>query len=101
MVKPGATRLTTGDSFPNPLSVSSWTGPLGTAASTRYGARPVVMLGGLLSSLGIFGAAFSTSLFQLYLSLGFLTGESGTTCFPERVNLHPGLIKMDKMAARA
>uniref|UniRef100_A0A8C5SEQ3 Major facilitator superfamily (MFS) profile domain-containing protein n=1 Tax=Laticauda laticaudata TaxID=8630 RepID=A0A8C5SEQ3_LATLA len=30
--------------------------------------------GGLLSSLGTFGAAFSTSLFQLYLSLGFLSG---------------------------
>ncbi|XP_026578859.1 monocarboxylate transporter 11-like [Pseudonaja textilis] len=56
------------------LATKQFASPLGTAASTRYGARPVVMLGGLLSSLGTFGAAFSTSLFQLYLSLGFLTG---------------------------
>ncbi|XP_070582933.1 monocarboxylate transporter 11-like [Erythrolamprus reginae] len=56
------------------LATKQFASPLGTAASTRYGARPVVMLGGLLSSLGIFGAAFSTSLLQLYLSLGFLTG---------------------------
>ncbi|ETE59965.1 Monocarboxylate transporter 11, partial [Ophiophagus hannah] len=45
-----------------------------TLATKQFATRPVVMLGGLLSSLGTFGAAFSTSLFQLYLSLGFLTG---------------------------
>ncbi|XP_026548469.1 monocarboxylate transporter 11 [Notechis scutatus] len=56
------------------LATKQFASPLGTAASTCYGARPVVMLGGLLSSLGTFGAAFSTSLLQLYLSLGFLTG---------------------------
>ncbi|XP_060541218.1 monocarboxylate transporter 11 [Pantherophis guttatus] len=63
------------------LATQQFASPLGTAASTRYGARPVVMLGGLLSSLGIFGASFSTSLFQLYLSLGFLTGLGWALAF--------------------
>ncbi|XP_013919473.1 PREDICTED: monocarboxylate transporter 11-like [Thamnophis sirtalis] len=63
------------------LATQQFASPLGTAASTHYGARPVVMLGGLLSSLGIFGAALSTSLFHLYLSLGFLTGLGWALAF--------------------
>ncbi|XP_063158993.1 monocarboxylate transporter 11 [Candoia aspera] len=63
------------------LATQQFASPLGTAASTRYGARPVVLLGGLVSSLGIFGASFSTSLLQLYLTLGFLTGLGWALAF--------------------
>ncbi|XP_054850526.1 monocarboxylate transporter 11-like [Eublepharis macularius] len=56
------------------LATEQFASPIGTAASMRFGARPVVVAGGLLSFLGILGASFSTSLLQLYLTLGFLTG---------------------------
>ncbi|XP_061445081.1 monocarboxylate transporter 11 [Rhineura floridana] len=63
------------------LATKQFTSPIGTAASMRFGARPVVMLGGFLSSLGVFWASFSTSLFQLYLTLGFLTGFGWALAF--------------------
>nr|XP_028607831.1 monocarboxylate transporter 11 [Podarcis muralis] len=63
------------------LATQQLASPVGTAASMRFGARPVVMLGGLLSSLGVFWASFSTSLLQLYLTLGFLTGFGWALAF--------------------
>ncbi|XP_015706866.1 monocarboxylate transporter 13-like [Coturnix japonica] len=59
------------DTTPPPPHIS---GPLGSALSSRYGARPVVMVGGLLSGLGFLLGAFATSLFHLYLSVGLLAG---------------------------
>ncbi|XP_053119644.1 monocarboxylate transporter 11-like [Hemicordylus capensis] len=63
------------------LATEQCASPIGSAASMRYGARPVVMLGGLLSSLGILWASFSTSLLQLYLTLGLLTGLGWALAF--------------------
>jgi MFS family permease len=48
---------------------------VGSALSTRWGARPVVMIGGVLTSLGFFFSAFAQSLLHLYLGLGLLAGE--------------------------
>ncbi|KAM4676362.1 monocarboxylate transporter 13 isoform 2-T2 [Discoglossus pictus] len=56
------------------VAVQQLMSPLGCALALRYGSRPVVMFGGLLSSLGMFFASFATSLPQLYLSLGGLSG---------------------------
>lgn len=50
-------------------------GPVGSALSTRWGARPVVMIGGLLTSLGFLCSAFAGSLLHLYLALGVLAGR--------------------------
>lgn len=50
-------------------------GPVGSALSTRWGARPVVMVGGILTSLGFIFSAFAGSLLHLYLGLGVLAGE--------------------------
>ncbi|KAB0406023.1 hypothetical protein E2I00_008715, partial [Balaenoptera physalus] len=50
-------------------------GPVGSALSTRWGARPVVMVGGVLTSLGFVFSAFARSLLHLYLGLGVLAGE--------------------------
>ncbi|KAH0626098.1 hypothetical protein JD844_000848 [Phrynosoma platyrhinos] len=47
---------------------------MGSALSSRYGTRPVVMAGGSLASLGLMLASFSTSLTHLYLSIGLVTG---------------------------
>lgn len=49
-------------------------GPLGSALSTRYGARPVVMAGGFLAGMGFLLGAFATRLSHLYLSVGLLAG---------------------------
>ncbi|XP_065586458.1 monocarboxylate transporter 13-like [Cyrtonyx montezumae] len=49
-------------------------GPLGSALSTRYGARPIVMAGGFLAGMGFLLGAFATRLSHLYLSVGLLAG---------------------------
>ncbi|XP_068524568.1 monocarboxylate transporter 13-like isoform X2 [Anas acuta] len=49
-------------------------GPLASTLSTRFGARPVVMVGGLLTGLGFLLGSFATHLAHLYLSVGLLTG---------------------------
>uniref|UniRef100_A0A8C5RS54 Monocarboxylate transporter 13 n=1 Tax=Laticauda laticaudata TaxID=8630 RepID=A0A8C5RS54_LATLA len=59
------------------IAILQFASPLGSTLSARYGARLVVMAGGLLSSVGLFLASFSTSLVHLYLSIGLLTGSLG------------------------
>ena len=51
-------------------------GPVGSALSTKFGPRPVVMTGGILAALGMLLASFATSLTHLYLSIGLLSGET-------------------------
>lgn len=48
---------------------------MGSALSTRWGARPVVMVGGVLTSLGFVFSAFARSQLHLYLGLGVFAGE--------------------------
>ncbi|NXS70643.1 MOT13 protein, partial [Pandion haliaetus] len=57
-----------------PVSSPPIVGPLGSALSTRFGARPVAMVGGFLSGLGLFLGAFATHMTHLYLSVGLLAG---------------------------
>ncbi|NWU91257.1 MOT6 protein, partial [Upupa epops] len=49
-------------------------GPLCSILVERFGCRFVVMLGGLLSSVGMVSSSFSKSITQLYLTAGFITG---------------------------
>ncbi|KAI1234551.1 hypothetical protein IHE44_0003607 [Lamprotornis superbus] len=49
-------------------------GPISSILVNRYGSRPVVMLGGLLCGVGMISAAFCTSILQLYICVGFITG---------------------------
>ncbi|XP_013919474.1 PREDICTED: monocarboxylate transporter 13-like [Thamnophis sirtalis] len=60
-------------------------GPLGSTLSARYGARPVVMAGGFLSSVGLFLASFSTGLVHLHLTIGLLTGLGWALVFTPSV----------------
>ncbi|KAL6478955.1 hypothetical protein MHYP_G00123880 [Metynnis hypsauchen] len=48
--------------------------PVGAAMSACVGHRAVVMLGGLLSSVGMVAGAYAQNLLQLYITVGFLTG---------------------------
>lgn len=49
-------------------------GPISSILVTRYGSRPVVMVGGLLCGLGMISASFCTNIYQLYACAGFITG---------------------------
>ncbi|XP_012868682.1 PREDICTED: monocarboxylate transporter 11 [Dipodomys ordii] len=63
------------------LAVQQAASPVGSALSTRWGARPVVMIGGVLTSLGFFFSAFARSLLHLYLGLGLLAGAGWALVF--------------------
>uniref|UniRef100_A0A8C5SH90 Monocarboxylate transporter 13 n=1 Tax=Laticauda laticaudata TaxID=8630 RepID=A0A8C5SH90_LATLA len=56
------------------IAVQQFASPVGTALSSHYGARPVIMVGGFLSGLGLLLASFATRLVHLYLSIGLLSG---------------------------
>ncbi|XP_005669243.1 monocarboxylate transporter 11 isoform X3 [Sus scrofa] len=63
------------------LAVQQAASPVGSALSTRWGARPVVMVGGVLTSLGFVFSAFARSLLHLYLGLGVLAGAGWALVF--------------------
>uniref|UniRef100_A0A3B4ZUI9 Monocarboxylate transporter 2-like n=1 Tax=Stegastes partitus TaxID=144197 RepID=A0A3B4ZUI9_9TELE len=48
--------------------------PLASALSARYSHRTVVMMGGLICSLGVALGAFARNITELYLTVGFLNG---------------------------
>ena len=49
--------------------------PVASALSARYSHRSVVILGGLICSIGVVLGAFACNLIELYLTVGFLNGE--------------------------
>ncbi|XP_070623453.1 monocarboxylate transporter 13-like [Erythrolamprus reginae] len=67
------------------IAILQFASPLGSTLSTCFGARPVVMAGGLLSSVGLFLASFSTSLVHLHLTIGLLTGLGWALVFTPSV----------------
>uniref|UniRef100_A0A3Q3M597 Si:dkey-246g23.4 n=1 Tax=Labrus bergylta TaxID=56723 RepID=A0A3Q3M597_9LABR len=48
--------------------------PVASALSTDYSYRSVVIMGGLISSLGVMFGSFSRNVIELYLTVGFLNG---------------------------
>lgn len=54
--------------------VMTFTAPLSSVLSNRFGFQLVVMLGGFLISLGTISTAFTSSLNQMYLTIGIVTG---------------------------
>lgn len=56
------------------LAVMYAGGPISSVLVNKYGSRPVVVVGGLLCCLGMVAASFSTSVKELYLTVGFLGG---------------------------
>ncbi|XP_051644764.1 monocarboxylate transporter 2-like isoform X1 [Manacus candei] len=65
-------------------------GPISSILVNRYGSRPVVMFGGLLCGVGMISAAFCTSILQLYICVGFITGLGLA------LNLQPSVIIIGK-----
>ncbi|XP_075688514.1 monocarboxylate transporter 2-like [Rhinoderma darwinii] len=65
-------------------------GPVSSILVNRYGSRPVVIFGGLLSGTGMILATFSTSIIQLYICVGVIAG------FGFSMNLQPSVIVVGK-----
>ncbi|KAM6470890.1 monocarboxylate transporter 2-like isoform 2-T2 [Liasis olivaceus] len=65
-------------------------GPISSILVNRFGSRPVVIFGGLLCGIGMVSAAFCTSIFQLYICAGFITGLGLA------LNLQPSVIIVGK-----
>lgn len=52
--------------------VMAFTAPLSMVMSNRFGYRPVVMLGGLLISLGTITTALTNSIIEMYITMGII-----------------------------
>ncbi|KFV68017.1 Monocarboxylate transporter 2, partial [Dryobates pubescens] len=72
------------------LATTYGAGPISSILVNRYGSRPVVMFGGLLCGIGMVSASFCTSILQLYICVGFITG------FGLALNLQPSVIIIGK-----
>uniref|UniRef100_A0A8C0GVQ8 Solute carrier family 16 member 5 n=1 Tax=Chelonoidis abingdonii TaxID=106734 RepID=A0A8C0GVQ8_CHEAB len=60
--------------FPSIMTAVLHAGPLCSILVERFGCRFTVMLGGLLSGVGMVASSFSKSISQLYITAGFITG---------------------------
>ncbi|KAJ8338175.1 hypothetical protein SKAU_G00371410 [Synaphobranchus kaupii] len=67
------------------VAIQQLLSPVGTALCNAYGARPVVMIGGFLSGLGLILASQATSLTHLYLTMGLITGSGWALVFTPTV----------------
>ncbi|KAM4635216.1 solute carrier family 16 member 6b isoform 1-T2 [Polymixia lowei] len=54
--------------------ILTFTAPLSTVLSNRFGYRPVVMTGGFLISLGTITSAFTKSINEMYITIGIVSG---------------------------
>ncbi|XP_027547242.1 monocarboxylate transporter 6 [Neopelma chrysocephalum] len=62
-------------------------GPLCSILVKRFGCRFAVMLGGLLSALGMVSSSFCKSISQLYLTVGLITGLGSCFSFQAGVTM--------------
>ncbi|XP_004639516.1 monocarboxylate transporter 4 [Octodon degus] len=72
------------------LAMLYGTGPLCSVCVNRFGCRPVMLVGGLFASLGMVAASFCTSIIQLYLTAGVITGLGLA------LNFQPSLIMLNR-----
>ncbi|XP_064621003.1 uncharacterized protein LOC135483877 [Lineus longissimus] len=55
-------------------TVGLFFGPLANTLATRFGSRPVVMAGGIVTSIGFFATALAPNIYVLFVTYGFLIG---------------------------
>uniref|UniRef100_A0A8C3TCR5 Solute carrier family 16 member 3 n=1 Tax=Chelydra serpentina TaxID=8475 RepID=A0A8C3TCR5_CHESE len=72
------------------LAMLYGTGPLCSVCVNWFGCRPVMLVGGLFASLGMVTASFCTSILQLYLTAGVITGLGLA------LNFQPSLIMLNR-----
>ncbi|TFK07260.1 Monocarboxylate transporter 3 [Platysternon megacephalum] len=63
-------------------------GPVSSIMVNQFGCRPVMLVGGLLASSGMILASFTTTIIELYLTAGMLTGLGMA------LNFQPSLIML-------
>ncbi|XP_035510077.1 monocarboxylate transporter 7-like [Morone saxatilis] len=54
--------------------IFTFTAPLSTMLTNRFGYRPVVVMGGFLISLGTITSAFTNSINEMYITIGIVSG---------------------------
>ncbi|CAH1785204.1 unnamed protein product [Owenia fusiformis] len=73
------------DAFQAKKGVTAWAGSLNTACcyavgpissmlTNKFGCRPTVILGGVISAIGLGTSAFATNIYHLYITFGIVTG---------------------------
>ncbi|KAJ1128669.1 hypothetical protein NDU88_007044 [Pleurodeles waltl] len=72
------------------LAMLYGTGPLCSVCVNRFGCRPVMMVGGIFASAGMVLASFCTSIIQIYLTVGVITGLGLA------LNFQPSLIMLNR-----
>ncbi|XP_071391718.1 monocarboxylate transporter 4 [Centroberyx affinis] len=72
------------------LAMLYGTGPLCSVLVNKFGCRPVMMVGGLFASLGMVLGSFATSIIQIYLCTGVITGLGLA------LNFQPSLIMLNR-----
>ncbi|KAJ4932251.1 hypothetical protein JOQ06_010676 [Pogonophryne albipinna] len=72
------------------LAMLYGSGPLCSVLVNRFGCRPVMLVGGILASLGMILASFSTSIIHIYLTTGVITGLGLA------LNFQPSLIMLNR-----
>ncbi|XP_042331408.1 monocarboxylate transporter 13-like [Sceloporus undulatus] len=84
--------------FEEPSSTTSWItsvtvatlmfgSPLASGLGKKFGERPLAIIGGFLSGFGLLLASFATSLAQLYVFIGLLTGFGSSLIFSPSLSL--------------
>ena len=51
------------------------TGPISSMLTNKFGCRPVIMLGGLMSGVGLTVCYFTPNLYYLFFTFGLLAGK--------------------------
>lgn len=69
------------------IFIFNFTAPLAALLSTRFGHRPVVMMGGFLMSLGTISSGFTNSIHDMYVTIGVITGLGYSLAFLPTVTL--------------
>ncbi|XP_077337674.1 monocarboxylate transporter 1 [Lithobates pipiens] len=72
------------------LAVMYAGGPISSVLVNKFGSRPIMMCGGLLSGIGLIGASFCHTVSQLYFCIGVIGG------FGLAFNLNPALTMIGK-----
>ncbi|XP_019902289.1 monocarboxylate transporter 7 isoform X2 [Esox lucius] len=67
--------------------VMTFTAPLASLLTSRFGFRPVVMVGGLLISIGSIASGFTSSINQMYITMGLIGGQGFSLTFLPTVTI--------------
>ncbi|KAL7860431.1 hypothetical protein AOLI_G00167800 [Acnodon oligacanthus] len=62
-------------------------GPVCSVLVERYGCRATIMVGGILSGLGMVASSFAQTIVDLYIAAGIITGLGFCLCFQPSVTM--------------